>query len=221
MCLCTLFPLVLEIVFDWKYHQTIENLLLGVFASAFVVFVTYVGAYHIEKRKTIGYIKKYCYDYILEISNLIPLLVDIEDSGLCSFNWNSLINKIKNDKEIHEVVVKLCKIHEERLYTVDGYFPFLKKSDNNLAVHRLLIAFAKINCSLQYCDRTYLLNNNVMCKIERDDISYSDEELKNYLKVILQKDNNDYKKFLELVKKVNTLGKANTVFDKNCENKCL
>lgn len=221
MCLGSLIPLILNIICRWGMLPSIENLLLGVFASAFVALITYLGAYHIEKKKTIGMINKYCRDYIFEWANLVPLLVKIQSNGRCSFKLAEVMDKIKNDSNVHNVVVKLSKIHEERLYAVDGYYPIFRKERKNLTVHKLLIAFAKINCAVQYCDRAYMLNNNIAYQMEREDIEYSDDELIKYINLILQNENDEYQKFLELVIKVNTMGKAKTVFDNNCEVKCL
>ena len=212
--------LMLNIIFEWGMTPSVENIFLGIFASAFVALVTYFGAYHIEKKKTIGLLLRYCSEYIAELANFIPLLVEIHPTGCCIYKWEEVIYKIKNNHDVHNIVTKLCKIHEERLYTVDGYFPILKKEKENLNVHNLIIAFAKINCAIQYCDRAYLLNNNVIYQMERNDIDYSDDTLKDYLKIVLQNNNDEYKDFLELVKKVSTMVKARTVFEKNCETEC-
>lgn len=220
MCSISFIPLILNIFFKWDINYNIENLLLGILASAFVALITYIGAYNIEKRKTIGLINKYCREYILEWSNLIPLLMEIRPDGVCTFNWNEVINKVKYDDSVHNIVVKLCKIHEERLYTVDGYYPLFRRNKNNLNIHNLIIAFAKLNCSVQYCDIAYLLNNNIVCQMEREDISFSDEELKKYLKIILQNQNNEYQDFLKLVKTVSKMGTSKYVFDPKCGRKC-
>ena len=220
MCVVSLIPLLCNIIWQLCMAPSVENLLLGVFASAFVALVTYSGAYNIEKKKTIGLLKRYCKEYILEWSNLVPMLMEIQPDGLCKFNWAEVINKIKTSSSVHDVVVKLCKIHEERLYTVDGYFPILRKSRKNLDVHHLIIAFAKVNAAVQYCDIAYLMSTSVVCQMERDDIQYSDEELKNYIQVILQNHNDEYQNFLKLVQKVSAQGKPQTVFDPKCEEKC-
>ena len=220
MCVCGILPLLGKIVGLFDMNGTLENLLLGVFASAFVALVTYIGAYHIEKKKTIGLIKKYCCEYISEFSNLVPLLIDISETGICSFCWEELISKIKNCNDIHQVIIRLCKIHEERLYTVEGFFPVFRKSKNNLTVHRLIIAFAKVNAAIQYCDVAFMLNNSIVYKMERDDINYSDEKLKEHLKTILQHNDDKYEIFLELLKQVNAMSQPHTVFDPKCEEKC-
>ena len=81
--------------------------MLGILASAFVALITYIGAYNIEKRKTIGFINKYCREYILEWSNLIPLLMEIRPDGVCTFNWNEVINKVKYDVWIQRLGINL------------------------------------------------------------------------------------------------------------------
>ena len=84
----------------------------------------------------------------------------------------------------------------------------------------MIIAFARVNTAVQYCDIAYLMSNNIACQMERDDIDYSDNELKEYLKVILQNNNDEYKKFLKSVEKVFAISKSRTVFDPKCEEKC-
>ena len=69
--------LMLNIIFEWGMTPSVENIFLGIFASAFVALVTYFGAYHIEKKKTIGLLLRYCSEYIAELANFIPLLVEI------------------------------------------------------------------------------------------------------------------------------------------------
>lgn len=220
MCISSFIPLLCNIIWQLYMAPSVENLLLGVFASAFVALVTYSGAYNIEKKKTVGLLARYCGEYIREWSNLAPMLMEIQPDGICKYSWAEVINKIKTNSSVHNVVVKLCAIHEERLYTVEGYFPILRKAKKNLEVHHLIIAFARVNTAVQYCDIAYLMSNNIACQMERDDIDYSDNELKEYLKVILQNNNDEYKKFLKSVEKVFAISKSRTVFDPKCEEKC-
>ena len=220
MCVGSFAPLLCNIVGLLVICSSLENLLLGVFASAFVALITYVGAYTIEKRKTIGLLNKFCADYIMEWSNLIPLLVDVRADGTVYFRIDKVVEKIKTDPNVHHSIKTLCKIHEDRLYSVDGYFPILKKAPRNLTVHHLIIEFARINCAIQYCDRAYMLSNNIVYQLEKEDIPFSDEELVEYIKVILQHENTDYQKFLKLAQKVLDMRSGSTVFDPKCEDKC-
>ena len=224
LCGGTFVPLLCNVVrsvfCDVAMDSTIENILLGVFASAFVVLATYIGAYLIEKKRTIGLLIHYCGTYIDELSRFIPMVLPISEDGRCKVNWNSITNQIENDEPTHEAVKRLCAIHSERLYTVDGFYPIFRKNANNLDVHRLFIMLAKVNTSLQYCDFAYNQKNNVMYKIEKMNIKYSSDELIQYLKVIFQIENTEYSEFISLIEKVSSKHKGKTVFEKGCMEKC-
>lgn len=209
-----------SVIWNVTMNGTVENILLGVFASAFVVLVTYIGAYLIEKKRTIGLLIHYCGAYIDELSRFIPMVLPISDDGHCKINWNSITNQIESDAATHEVVKRLCAIHSERLYTVDGFYPMFRKNTNNLDVHRLFIMLAKVNTSLQYCDFAYNQKNNVMYKLEKMDNKYSNSELIQYLKVIFQIESKEYAEFISLLEKVSSKHRGKTVFEKGCMDKC-
>ncbi|MBQ7347887.1 MAG: hypothetical protein IJW55_08010 [Clostridia bacterium] len=211
---------VCSVFWNVAMDSTIENILLGVFASAFVVLVTYIGAYLIEKKRTIGLLIHYCGTYIEELAHFIPMVLPISEDGHCKVNWDSIINQIENDASTHEVVKKLCAIHSERLYSVDGFYPIFRKNSNNLNAHRLFIMLAKVNTSLQYCDFAYNQKNNVMYKLEKMNSKYSTNELIQYLKVIFQIENTEYAEFISLIEKVSSKHKGKTVFEKGCMDKC-
>ena len=216
MCIISFVALLINIViyhkFNIKMDSTIENLLLGVFASSFVVLVTYIGAYLIEKKKTVGYIKRYCFLYIEEMSNFVPMVSNIS-ATTAKVNMIDAINAIKTDKNVHDVVVKLCKIHEERLYTVEGFFPLNEKCKWNAKINKLLFYFAKINTAFQYFDLIYKKNNNVIYQREQINIECSDEETIKYLKMVLPIENNDYATFLSLLSEVSKKYRGKYIFD--------
>ena len=129
------------------------DIFLGIFASSFVVLITYLGAYFIEKRKTIGMIEYFCGEYISEMSNLIPLLIEIYDDRTCKYKWEKIKPKIEQNSEVHSITLNLLRIHNERLLTVEGYFPIQKRNKNNLQIHHLFCMLAKINGAVQYLRR--------------------------------------------------------------------
>lgn len=216
LCIIIVLILLCSMIFRYTIYASIENILLGIFASSLVVLVTYIGAYYIEKRRTIGLINRYCGNYVNELSNLIPMIADM-NSGNISFNMEETVSKIKLDESVHDEIVKLDKIHEDRLFAVDGFYPVNRKNKNNLEIHYLMIKLAKINTSIQYCDMAYKVTNNPIYGTEVD---YSDEELKKHLKVILQVENSEYQEFLTLWKSVINKYKPHTIFSSKWKGKC-
>lgn len=216
LCITIVLILLCSMIFSYPIYASIENILLGIFASSLVVLVTYIGAYYIEKRKTIGLINRYCGNYVNELSNLIPMIADV-NNGTFSFNMGEVVSKIKFDESVHDEIVKLDKIHEDRLFAVDGFYPLKRKNKNNVEIHHLMIMLAKINTSIQYCDIAYKVTNN---PIYRKEVDYSDEKLKKYLKVILQVENSEYQEFLTLRKSVINKNRPLTIFNSEWNGKC-
>lgn len=197
-----------------KINDFIFNLSLSIFCSAIVVVLTYIGAYRIEKKKTINFIIYYCSKYIKEVGNLIPLLTN----ELKEENIYEIKKRIESDIKINESVKRLLNIHEEMLLNVSGYFPFLKKNKNNLNVHILVCMLVEINEAIHTFDIVYKVNNNILYKNE---IFYKEENLIEQLKLILQIDDNRYKKFLEVYKAVNDRNKIESIYNTNWKEKCF
>ena len=219
LCIGVVLIILSDVIFSYSIHSSIENILLGTFASSLVVLITYIGAYFIEKKQTIGLIKHYCSNYVIELANLIPMIADI-NNGILSYNMSEVMSKIKSDESVHNEIMKLDKIHEERLLAVEGFYPIKRINKNNLEIHHLMGMLAKINASIQYCDTAYKLTNNPICHSEMKDMNYSDEKLKDYLKVILQTENTEYQEFLTILKSVINKNKPHTVLDSKWKEKC-
>lgn len=196
------------------------NLSSGIFCSALVVAITYTGAYRIEKVKTIGLTTYYCGNYMLELSNLIPLLVNSNPDGEIKYCFGNIINIVKHDKHVHSVISDLLVLHNERLLTIDGFYPLFRTNKKNLETHYLLCLLAKINGAIQYCDTAYKLENNLVFKKEALDFNYTDEELVEQLKIILQHNNNDYQRLLSTYKSVINRRKPASVYKTDWEKKC-
>ena len=69
-------------------ESVLYDILLGIFCSSFVVMITNIGSYKIEKSKSIGYINFYCTKYISELANLLHLLADFSSLGEMKVNLN-------------------------------------------------------------------------------------------------------------------------------------
>jgi len=203
------------------YCNFAYDISIGIFASSFVVWLTYLGAYFIVKKRTVGMVNYYCREYIFEISNLIPLLLEISEDRICRYNWNDIKMRIEHDSNVQSIVQKLLRIHNDRLLSIDGYYPILRGDKKNLQIHHLICMLAKINTAIQYCNTAYKLANNMIYKMEQDDIAFSEENLKVHVDIILQTNgNNEYQRFSELFKIVQKQNPAVSVFNSNWEGKC-
>lgn len=197
------------------------NLSSGIFCSALVVAITYTGAYRIEKTKIIGLTTHYCGNYILELSNLIPLLVNSNSDGEITCCFRDVIDVVKHNKCVHSVISGLLVLHNERLLAIDGFYPFFRTNKKNLETHYLLCLLAKINGAIQYCDTAYNLENNLIYKREASDFDYTDKKLIEQLKIVLQIDNDDYQRLLSIYKAVINRSKPVSVYNTDWEKKCL
>lgn len=200
-------------------NSFIIDVSLGIFCSAIVVIITYTGAYRLEKRKIIGQIKFYCTKYIDELSNLIPLLTHLE-GGEVKVNVSEIMEKIKYNSDVHNIVKQLVKIHEERLLAIDGFYPFLRKDSANLEVHHLICRLAKINYSIQFFDNVYKKYNNYIYAKELTPEQYSDDELCKHINIIMQINNDDYEKFINGFKKLIEKRSFSSVFNTDWEERC-
>ena len=200
-------------------NNFIINASLGVFCSAVVVIITYTGAYQLEKRNIIGRINFYCAKYIAELSNLIPLLTYL-DGGKLNANVSDIIEKIKYNSEVHEVVNRLICIYDERLLAIDGFYPFMRKNTANLEVHHLICRLAKLNYSIQFFDAVYKKCNNPIYAAELRPEQCSDDNLLQHINVILQINNDDYQKFAKLFDKLINKYNFPSVLNDNCEEQC-
>ena len=206
---------------DVCVYNLVYDICLGIFASSFVVFITYLGAYFIEKKKIIGLVEYFCGEYISELSNLVPLLIEIFDDRTCKYNWEEIKPKIEQNPEVHSITLNLLRIHNERLLAVEGYFPMQKRNKNNLQIHHLICMLAKVNGAVQYCDLAYRLSNNIVYRMEKEDVGFSEEELKKQADIILQTNNNcEYQRFLEIYKAVQDRSPSASVYSSNWEGKC-
>jgi len=194
---------------------------IGIFASGFVVFLTYFVAYFIEKKKTIGKIKYYCSEYILELKNLIPLLIEISEDGAYKYNWENIKTIIEGDSKVNRIIQKQLRIYNDRLLNVEGFFPILKGNKKNLQIHHLICMFAKVNGAVQYCNTAYELKNSIILKLEQEDLDFSEEKLKEQLDILLQtNENKEYQRFLELITKVQKQYQSPSVYNSTWESKC-
>lgn len=200
-------------------NSFIINAALGIFCSAIVIIITYTGAYQLEKHKTIGQINFYCAKYIVELSNLIPLLTCLEGKNVKA-NVPKIIDIIKYNSDVHNVVNQLLRIHEERVCVIDGFYPFMRKNAANLDVCHLICRLAKINASIQFFDSIYKINNNHIYAKELDSKQYSDNELRKHINVILQINNDDYEKFINLFEKLIEKYSFSTVYNIDWEDQC-
>lgn len=200
-------------------NSFIINASLGIFCSAIVIIITYTGAYQLEKRKIIGQIQFYCTKYIEELSNLIPLLTRLE-GGEVKANVPEIIEKIKFSSDVHNVVTQLLEIYDERLLTVDGFYPFMRKNAANLDVHHLMCRLAKFNYSIQFFDAVNKKYNNPIYAAELKPEQYSDDELRKHINIIMQINNDDYEKFMYLFKKLNEKRSFSSVFNRDWEERC-
>lgn len=202
-------------------ESVLYDILLGIFCSSFVVMITNIGSYKIEKSKSIGYINFYCTKYISELANLLPLLADFSSLGEMKVNLNKSVDIIKNNENVNSIVKKLIDINNERMLAFDGFYPFLKKNKKNLCVHHVVCMLYKINNVISTFDNAYNLNNNLIFKQEKEDIFISDEKLKENLKIILQIENNDYEDFIKTFKKMNNYYKPINIENFNWKETCL
>ena len=69
LCIGVVLIILSDVIFPYSIHTSVENILLGTFASSLVVLITYIGAYFIEKKKTIGLIKHYCSNHLFSINS--------------------------------------------------------------------------------------------------------------------------------------------------------
>lgn len=211
-------PQYLQTKIDY-INSFIINGSLGIFCSAIVVIITYTGAYQLEKRKITGQIKFYCTKYIAELSNLITLITQLDGEEVKA-NIPEIIEKIKYNSDVHNVVNQLVEIHDERLLAIDGFYPFMRKNTANLEIYHLICRLAKINASIQFFDSVYKKNNNHIYAKELDFQQYSDGELLKHINVILQINNDDYEKFINLYKKQIEKRSFYTVFNTDWEERC-
>ena len=123
---CTYFKDVL--LYVDQINEFIFNIALGLFCSALVVVLTYIGAYNIEKKNNIGLLMYYCSKYILELGELISKLYKFSETGNISFNLDELKKKISEDSEINQLVKSITKLYEERLFALDGFSLFSKET---------------------------------------------------------------------------------------------
>ena len=226
MLLAKLCPTVLVVYLGVTYANAINDVLfnisLGIFCSAFVVAITYVGAYRIEKSRTIGQLILSCGDYVEELFNLFPLLADFSEKGKIKYSFEKTRCQVENSKEIHEIVQRLIRIYRESLHEREGFYPFLRSNIFNLKVHQLELHFAKLNMYIQTLSIAYQLQNNDIFKQEEEDTGYTVDKLKNALEMLLQLNGNkEYKEFLNLLKTISEQYQLLNVRDGKLEGKCL
>ena len=206
-----------------EINNTVYDISLGVFASGFVVLLTGLGSYFLEKKRNIGLTRYYCSKYVLKLSELVTLLQEANDNGKYKFDINVLKDKIFDNPIVFGCIGRLLEIHDERLITVE-FCPIRRKLEKNLCVHRLLVAFARINSAIQYFSLAYMMHHSLISKSDLDDISYtfSDDEYTCFFDIILQSHgNNEYKQFLDLIEKLKHKKDRDNAFALGCEDKCL
>ena len=131
-----------------------------------------------------------------------------------------IIEKIKFISDVHNVVTQLLEIYDERLLTVDGFYPFMRKNAANLDVHHLMCRLAKFNYSIQFFDAVNKKYNNPIYAAELKPEQYSDDELRKHINIIMQINNDDYEKFMYLFKKLNEKRRFSSVFNRDWEERC-
>lgn len=202
-----------------QINEFIFNIALGLFCSALVVVLTYIGAYNIEKKNNIGLLMYYCSKYILELGELISKLYKFSETGNISFNLDELKKKISEDSEINQLVKSITKLYEERLFALDGFFPFFKRNKRNIEINKLMYKMAYINENLKVFEKTYNIKNNILYKSE---LGNNTKELENALKIFAQIDSkNEYSKFISTYEKVVNNYPLKTIYNTNWEDECL
>lgn len=211
---------VCSIILSLFCKALLQSILLNIFAGAFLSFLLSLTAYHIEKTTTIGLITYYCSKYTMEIANLIPLIIGIENDRYNN-DWNDIKSKLVNNTEVHYSILKLLSIHDERLLQIKGYYPFCRKNKKNLEIHKLICLLAKINGAIQYCNLAYNLEHNPTYKLETNIIDFDEETFKNQVDIILQSNNNRvYQNFLKLYENVYQRFPSKSIYNTDWEEKC-
>lgn len=198
-----------------KITKMIYDISLGVFSSAFVVLLTFLGAYRIDKRKVIGKLKYYCTEYIA----LLPLLQHelLNDDDKTKYIMGEVIEKIRSNEKVHDIVIQLLRIHDERLLNVAGYYPFLCKVNINLDVKELICLFAEFNCAIQYFDFAYKQNRNIIYAHMTRSLNYSSDGLISNINIVIENESNLYKKFVDLLNKVEEKYPSKSVRNSSCK----
>jgi hypothetical protein len=168
----------------------INNCLIGVFASSFVVIISSIRSYFIAKKNAI---MRYSWEldkYILFLPKFIEALLSEQDGK--TSNLNTLVHKVKFDKQLYEMVEKMNEIYENCLYAYD-FSPFFKHCNKNSLVIEMTVRFAEFNTVFQVFDIAYQKENYKALKIEKEELDkkYPDALIENQLFILLQKDNVD------------------------------
>ena len=215
--------LIRLIIYIDEINEFIFNMASGVFCSALVVVLTYIGAYKIEKKKTIGELRYYCSKYTLELSDLVHKLFEYYSIYYSTSKNDSnalyyLGIEVSKNTEIYNLA-KILTLYEERILSVDGYYPFLKRNKKNLDISYLMYMQAKINDNVRYLELSYKINNNIIYKQE---LKVDMEKLIAALRTLMQKDDkNEYKEYLDIFEKIATDHPATTIYNTNWRDKCL
>jgi hypothetical protein len=201
---------------------SVNNILLGLFASSLVILITYSGAYRITKRKTINQYIYYCERYALALTDLIPRIVDINlDARYINYDWERIKSKIEKDAEVNLSVQRLLKLFEESLFQTDGFYPILRKRERNIDIHKLTYYYARFNEAMQFFNFVYLCSTNVIYRHNKSSETYNDEKLKGYTDIIFPATgiSDEYTQFTSLL---DTIRKKSTISTThNCDlEKC-
>lgn len=189
LVLC-LVAIIASFIFKYTFSiELLDDIFIGVFASAFVVFITYLTEYFIKKQEIIcwslHYGREYHNLYLEFLNDLFKGKYDNPTSFV-----SAAIEKIRFDKEINLCVKNLIRKNEETLVTVKGFFPFFKISKSNLEVMRLFFVLSDLNDIMVSFDYEYKVFNSIIYNTKPRPQMFSEENLKvNILKLSKPEDN--------------------------------
>ena len=164
VCL-TLIVCIVSLILLFVFHSYIPlgiwyDISLGVFSSAFVVFILNFVTYFSERRKTINFITYRARNYAQELglfSSELTLHMKQFPSELDAESVNSLLT----NEKLYACANRLCEEYTELMLFGDGFFPIMRNlCDINNKISKLLDDFSSINCIVSQYKFFYDRHNN-------------------------------------------------------------
>lgn len=165
----------------------VSNIMLGVFGSSFVLLISSIVFYFVEKQKTIGVILFYNNEIFIQLINLTGgLFKSNGDYVECDVDYAYSV--LKNNAEIFELVKEIYRTEESYQLNYSGYYPYFKNSKKNKKILDIISFEKKIEKLLEsfiYAYESEHLTFLILSNKNRPDDNIKDEkEIKDNIKYL-------------------------------------